>query len=1018
MRVGGFDKSLGSRGNTAVVRCAVAYDCPETFQTYILFFNEALYLPTMKTNLLCPFQMRSNGVQLADVPLQHLPAADRTPSSHTISVPEKGLHIPLELRGTMSGCTVRKPTQAEVDDKAESEVTHVEMTSSIPWEPHDPAHSTEEDLLRRHLSNDIDLREKQSRDIFEVNSSPHQVRGQDQGDPLEVDSPLDDEAVESELESLLQEPVEAPAEPLEIELQSILRGPHERGHGKVTFTTPLCDVLIFDPQATAAEPMLPLRLLSAVQVERDKGRFHPTEIDSCAKSLLMDMDAADRSLRELTTYKKRSGHVTPERLARNWGIGLEAAKRTILNTTQLAVRDFSGTTGTRRLKPYADMLKLKRLKSELYTDTMFAKCKSLRGNTCAQIYVANNGWIYCVPMKKESDAHLSLDDLFRDYGVPIAIIPDGAKSLNQGKYQRKCRRSGCRIKPVEAYTPNANLAEGNIGWVKTAMRQVMIKKNIPELVWDWCLETECKIRRNVALNLRQLDGRTPEAAMTGETPDISHLAEFGFYDYVWYISPQGKPGVRNDIQRKRLGRYLGPSDSAMEAMCGVVLTEKATWVERTSIFPLSVEDENSESIKRMKAIYEETLKEKLKERAKELESGKDTSWLPDLDEDMQAANDLLEKTPERVEYEPYSMEELGYADYLPSIPEESPYPLPELAEADDLDFNSYIAAKVKLPVGGHTFANGKVIGRARDECGELIGKSHSNPLLDTSVYEVRFEDGAVERCSANIIAEGIYSQVDKDGTTLTYLDEVVGHKSDPDAVQKEDGFIASHNGNKIRKQTTKGWWLLVELKNGSTEYVKLKDLKESNPIQVAEYARDNGLLEEPAFAWWAPWTLKQIRRTLKAMQTRYHRTTSKFGIELPKTVKRALEIDKETGTTFWRDAMEKEMKTVMVAFDILPEDAPKPTARSFLRCHLVFDIKAGSLRRKARFCADGSRIDPGGNTYASVVSRESVRLGFMLAALNGLDVMAADIEGAYLNAQTTERVYTCCGPEFGECEGR
>ena len=49
------------------------------------------------------------------------------------------------------------------------------------------------------------------------------------------------------------------------------------------------------------------------------------------------------------------------------------------------------------------------------------------------------------------------------------------------------------------------------------------------------------------------------------------------------------------------------------------------------------------------------------------------------------------------------------------------------------------------------------------------------------------------------------------------------------------------------------------------------------------------------------------------MKTRYHRTTQKFGIELPKTVKRALEIDEETGTTFWRDALQKEMGTVMKA---------------------------------------------------------------------------------------------------------
>ena len=174
---------------------------------------------------------------------------------------------------------------------------------------------------------------------------------------------------------------------------------------------------------------------------------------------------------------------------------------------------------------------------------------------------------------------------------------------------------------------------------------------------------------------------------------------------------------------------------------------------------------------------------------------------------------------------------------------------------------------------------------------------------------------------------------------------------------RKDGIIVSRNGNKIKRQTTKGWWLLVELKNGSTEYVKLKDLKESNPIQVAEYARDNDLLEEPAFAWWVPWTLKQIRRTLKAMTTRYHRTTSKFGIELPKTVKWALEIDKETGTTFWRDAIEKEMKTIMVAFDILEEGADKPTARNFIRCHLVFDIKAGSLKR-SDFFDSGRLVNP------------------------------------------------------------
>jgi hypothetical protein len=36
--------------------------------------------------------------------------------------------------------------------------------------------------------------------------------------------------------------------------------------------------------------------------------------------------------------------------------------------------------------------------------------------------------------------------------------------------------------------------------------------------------------------------------------------------------------------------------------------------------------------------------------------------------------------------------------------------------------------------------------------------------------------------------------------------------------------------------------------------------------------------------------------------------------------------------------------------------------------------------------------------YSSVVSRNSVQIGFMLAVLNGLDMMACDLENAYLNA--------------------
>jgi hypothetical protein len=62
---------------------------------------------------------------------------------------------------------------------------------------------------------------------------------------------------------------------------------------------------------------------------------------------------------------------------------------------------------------------------------------------------------------------------------------------------------------------------------------------------------------------------------------------------------------------------------------------------------------------------------------------------------------------------------------------------------------------------------------------------------------------------------------------------------------------------------------------------------------------------------------------------------------------------------------------------------------------------------------------PAAATYASVVSRESVRITLTAAALSDLGLLAANIQNAYLNAPITEKIWTILGPEFGaELQGR
>ena len=48
-----------------------------------------------------------------------------------------------------------------------------------------------------------------------------------------------------------------------------------------------------------------------------------------------------------------------------------------------------------------------------------------------------------------------------------------------------------------------------------------------------------------------------------------------------------------------------------------------------------------------------------------------------------------------------------------------------------------------------------------------------------------------------------------------------------------------------------------------------------------------------------------------------------------------------------------------------------------------------------------------------MVSTESVRIVFTYAALNGLDVFAADIRNAYLQAPSSQKDFIICGEEFG-----
>ena len=96
---------------------------------------------------------------------------------------------------------------------------------------------------------------------------------------------------------------------------------------------------------------------------------------------------------------KKPGKVSPEFLSRIWQIKPDLAKKALNQTTQL-YRKGEDNALSCQFSTNDRMLRYKRIESQFYTDTFFVtgKGKSTRGNTCAQLFVSDKGFVAIYPM--------------------------------------------------------------------------------------------------------------------------------------------------------------------------------------------------------------------------------------------------------------------------------------------------------------------------------------------------------------------------------------------------------------------------------------------------------------------------------------------------------------------------------------------------------------------------------------------------------------------------------------------
>jgi len=730
----------------------------------------------------------------------------------------------------------------------------------------------------------------------------------------------------------------------------------------------------------------PARTLAAIHSFHFGGTY--TDLSLLGHSLEQAIQIRGTTTKRVSAIisSKRVANVGVTELAQKWQIGLAKAQQTIKATTQRGVRSIANQNLSRRFRTNDRQLRYRRLSHDIFTDTLEANVPSWhRKNKYAQVYATDFGWTAAYPMRLKSDAHETLSILAQQKGVPPRIIMDNAREQQSGIFRRKAKEMAARVIQLEPYSPWTNAAERSIKELKRGAGRKALRAHSPAALWDHCLELESLIRSHTSNDNILLQGQVPETVLTGQTADISALVEHSWYDWVkWW-------DVRAGFQEPKevLGRYLGPAIDIGPAMCAKILKQNGQVIYTSTYRELNPHEKENTQEKEARQLFDTAIQARLGN--------------PVNADDLTAIDPAI-VTPE------YDL----YADDF----EGTHAPVPDADnEVTPEAYDNYVGVEVNLPLEGLS-KHAKVIRRARNADGDVIGRANSNPILDTRVYEVEFANGRVSEVTANLIAENMLSQCDLHGRQYLLLDHITDHRSDDTAVKYSDRFV-NINGKQHLRKTTMGWHLCVQWKDGSTSWERLSDLKESYPVEVAEYAVAHDLEKEPAFLWWVRHVLRKRDSIISAVKKRYQKRTHKFGIRIPRTVKEALEIDRENRNTFWQDAIAKEMKNVKVAFKILEGNEPIPIGYQYMDCHIIFDVKLDGFIRKARMVAGGHMIDtPDHLTYSSVVSRETVRIALMMAALHDLEVQTSDIQNAFLTAPCAEKVWTVLGQEFGNESGK
>ena len=643
-------------------------------------------------------------------------------------------------------------------------------------------------------------------------------------------------------------------------------------------------------------------------------------------------------------------------------VSVDQIKKTFQHTTQLA-RITTGTLLKQVYKSQNPALNVIRRNEpvatdELYSDTPAVDC----GVTSCQVYVGMNTDVVDIyPMQTSKQFVNTLEDNVRFSGAPTKLVSDRAQVEISGRALEFLRVYGISSWQSEPHQQHQNYAERKIQQLKQMANTIMDRTGAPPKAWLLCLMYVAFLLNHTwSDNIKNV----PLTALLGVTVDISVLLRYHFWQEVYYKAVE--PGFPSDTKEK-LGHIVGISEHVGHALTWKVLDAHTNKVVHRSLCR-PVQD-SAPNLRLHLAGGEDSVRPHIKSKTFDNEgSTGETIQVNSPDETEEEAQVTAEQPREGVVISPSNL--IGRSFLMDSEP-------------DGQRFRARIVEMVE---------------------------DHDHQL-ENDPERIKFLCSFDQDTQEDLLT---YNQVldhlnrDQENPVIWKYKKIVSHQGPLNGDDKD------YKGSLYN--------VMLEWEGGEITAKPLNLIAKDDPITCAIYAKENNLLEKEGWKRFKSIARREKKFTRMAKQAflRSFRSSPKYkyGHEVPRDYEDAIRLDRINRNDKWDQATKTELGQIN-DYAVLKDVGHKRTASipqgyKKIRVHLVYDVKHDG-RFKARLVADGHLTDaPLESVYSGVVTIRGFRIVMFLAELNGLEFWSTDVGNAYLESETTEKVYIIGGPEFGE----